>query len=55
MGSTWIDDIFVEKELATHVIKGMEGTTHDIVALKIELQKTKHSYESVKKGWGGSF
>ena len=43
------DNLFVEKDLARYAMKGMDGTTNDIVALKLEIQKAKHSYESIEE------
>lgn len=43
------NNLFVEKELAAYAKAGMESTSNDIVALKLEIQKAQHSYESIKE------
>ncbi|MEO0900110.1 MAG: AAA family ATPase [Bacteroidota bacterium] len=46
--------LFVSKEFADHVASSLTSTTNDLLNLKLEVQKTRYMYESIKQGTPGT-
>ncbi len=44
------NNLFVGAALAAHVMDSLESTPHDLLNLKLEIQKPQHSYESIETG-----
>jgi MoxR-like ATPase len=43
------NNLFVSQEFAAHVMDSLESCTHELLNLKLEIQKTQHLYESIEK------
>ncbi|MEM6801827.1 MAG: AAA family ATPase [Bacteroidota bacterium] len=41
--------LFLEETCKEHVLKGLDQTTHDLLDMKLEIEKTRHAYESMAK------
>ncbi|MEM7656979.1 MAG: AAA family ATPase [Bacteroidota bacterium] len=42
------DHLFVENNYAEHVMDSLQSTTHELLNLKLEIEKLQHSYESLQ-------
>jgi len=43
------DHLFLPDKYAEHVMRGLDQATHDLLDLKLEIEKTHHAYESMVK------
>lgn len=42
-------NLFVDPDMAAHVMDSLESTTRELLNLKLEIQKTRHSYEPTEE------
>ncbi|MFK7921991.1 MAG: AAA family ATPase [Bacteroidia bacterium] len=43
------NNLFVDPQMADHVMDSLETTTRELLNLKLEIQKTRHSYEPIEE------
>jgi len=43
------DHLFLSEEYSQHVFQGLDQTMHDLLDMKLEIEKTRHAYESMVK------